>query len=324
MRVTVVVPLYNKVKYVQRCLASIAAQTIQDFEAIIVDDGSTDGGAAIAESYGDPRFRVVRQANAGPGEARNLGIAQALGEYTAFLDADDKWLPLFLERNIPYLDKYPEALCVSGGSIHFPEGLPCKARWTPRGIVEGLHTVSPATPVPLFTAMVAYMTPSMTLARTEALRRWGGFYGGGCRFAEDAMLWLKFLLNGSVYLHFDPLTEFHKEASTLSRNYQGPRPVEPYLCDPEALRTSCRPELRPLLESFLTSNACKTACMLGYWGEWRRARELVRRFVKPGDWKKPLFAAALLSGTPLGGLAGSVLRRVAPRREKPVPAAAKE
>src|SRR6185312_7639068 len=93
--VSVVLPLYNKAPFITRALDSIAAQTYRNFEAIIVDDGSTDGSGDIAASYPDPRFRVIRQTNAGPGAARNRGVDEAKGEVLAFLDADDEWLPGF-------------------------------------------------------------------------------------------------------------------------------------------------------------------------------------------------------------------------------------
>jgi glycosyltransferase involved in cell wall biosynthesis len=91
MRVSVIVPLFNKAKYIERALRSITAQALSDFEVIVVDDGSTDGGARIAESHPDPRFRLIRQPNAGPGAARNHGAAEARAPYLAFLDADDAW-----------------------------------------------------------------------------------------------------------------------------------------------------------------------------------------------------------------------------------------
>src|SRR5688572_26009031 len=96
--VTVVVPLYNKQQYVTRALASIEKQTYQDFEVIIIDDGSTDCGADMARAFctHDARFRVVSQSNAGPGAARNRGIELARGRFVAFLDADDEWLPDYL------------------------------------------------------------------------------------------------------------------------------------------------------------------------------------------------------------------------------------
>ena len=69
-RVSVVVPLYQKAATIRRCLASIASQSYPGFEAIVVDDGSTDGGGAAVAALADPRFRLVRQPNAGPGAAR--------------------------------------------------------------------------------------------------------------------------------------------------------------------------------------------------------------------------------------------------------------
>ncbi|MGW6278981.1 glycosyltransferase family 2 protein [Kribbella sp. NPDC055071] len=90
-RLSVVVPFYNVGDYIGDCLDSIARQTWTDFEAILVDDGSPDDSAVIAKDFctRDPRFRIVQQANAGPGPARDTGIAEATGEYLAFVDGDD-------------------------------------------------------------------------------------------------------------------------------------------------------------------------------------------------------------------------------------------
>jgi len=310
MRVSVIVPLYNKAKYIGTCLNSVAAQGLQDFEVLVVDDGSTDGGARIAETWPDRRFRVIRQANAGPGAARNRGIREARGEYVAFLDADDCWLPDFLETNVGLLDENPSAACVSGGWIDYPAGAPSSRPWSTRGISQGLHRISAGTPVRLLAVMVTYMTPPTTLVRAAVLREVGGFHEDGCRFAEDTALWLKLLLNFPVYHHLQPLTELHREASELSGNYTGPRPIEPFLSNPRALDELCPRELRPLLTRFHALRACKTACMLGYWGEWRKAGRLVSRFVSLRDWRTPLFLPALAAGTPLGALVGHLLRAV--------------
>src|SRR5687767_12772807 len=94
--VSVIVPLYNKGPYVRRMLDSISAQTFSDFELIVVDDGSTDDGPVQVDRHPDRRIRMVRQANAGPGAARNRGISEASGELIAFLDADDEWLREYL------------------------------------------------------------------------------------------------------------------------------------------------------------------------------------------------------------------------------------
>jgi glycosyltransferase involved in cell wall biosynthesis len=100
LKVSIIIPLYNKAPYVRRALDSIAAQSLSDFEVIVIDDGSTDDGAAIVTGYPDARYRLIRQANAGPGAARNTGIAQSRGEFIAFLDADDEWLPTYLDESV--------------------------------------------------------------------------------------------------------------------------------------------------------------------------------------------------------------------------------
>lgn len=102
IKVSVVIPVYNGGECLRECLDSVAAQTLADMEIICVDDGSTDDTPAILADRAarDPRFRVVRQENAGPGVARNTGMAQATGEYLIFLDADDWFEPDFLETMV--------------------------------------------------------------------------------------------------------------------------------------------------------------------------------------------------------------------------------
>jgi CDP-glycerol glycerophosphotransferase len=90
-RVSVVVPVYNVAAYLEECLSSLAQQTIDDLEVVMVDDGSTDESPEIAAGFAarDGRFRLVQQENAGLGAARNTGVAQATGEFVAFVDSDD-------------------------------------------------------------------------------------------------------------------------------------------------------------------------------------------------------------------------------------------
>jgi glycosyltransferase involved in cell wall biosynthesis len=91
MKVSVIVPVYNAGKYLKRCLDSIKAQNFEDFEVILVDDGSTDNSNEICAEYcvNDKRFRVVVQDNSGPDIARKTGVSQAIGDYIMFVDADD-------------------------------------------------------------------------------------------------------------------------------------------------------------------------------------------------------------------------------------------
>jgi CDP-glycerol glycerophosphotransferase len=90
-RISVVLPVYNVAGYLPECLESVAAQTVRDLEVIVVDDGSTDASAEIAERFAerDPRFRLIHQGNGGLGSARNTGAAAAGGDFLAFVDSDD-------------------------------------------------------------------------------------------------------------------------------------------------------------------------------------------------------------------------------------------
>jgi glycosyltransferase involved in cell wall biosynthesis len=108
-KITVVIPLYNKAPYIQRALDSVLTQTRLPDEIIVVDDGSTDGGAEIVENIGHPLIRLVRQENQGRWFATNRGITKATGELIATLDADDAWKPRFLEVVLSLREKYPFA-----------------------------------------------------------------------------------------------------------------------------------------------------------------------------------------------------------------------
>lgn len=104
-RVSVIVPAYNAAEHIGEALDSVARQTVSDWEIVVCDDGSSDQTAAVAASFGE-RVRVVRNAtNMGLASARNLAIGQARGQLLALLDADDVWLPHYLERQLALLDQ---------------------------------------------------------------------------------------------------------------------------------------------------------------------------------------------------------------------------
>src|SRR5262249_13181427 len=95
---SVVIPVYNRADTLSRVLRSVLAQTFQDFEIVVVDDGSKDDPKSVCDSFHDPRIRYLRQENRGGGAARNAGIDAARGRFVAFLDSDDEFLPQHLER----------------------------------------------------------------------------------------------------------------------------------------------------------------------------------------------------------------------------------
>lgn len=114
--VTIIVPMYQAEGTIECALTSVAHQTYDNWECVVVDDGSTDGGFFLAKhvAESDPRFRVVRQANAGRGVARNIGLSEARGEFVCFLDADDALAPTFLEQTVSFGVRTGADLVITG------------------------------------------------------------------------------------------------------------------------------------------------------------------------------------------------------------------
>jgi len=106
---TVIIPLFNKAEHILRTLKSVAWQKYPAAEIIVVDDGSTDEGALLVKQANIKNVTLVHQANQGVSAARNNGVALASHEYIAFLDADDQWLPLFLDEVARLINKFPQA-----------------------------------------------------------------------------------------------------------------------------------------------------------------------------------------------------------------------
>lgn len=107
-KVSVIIPAYNAITYLPETLENLLNQTYDDFEAIVINDGSTDGTFEWVSQIKDARVRSISQANQGLAGARNTGINNAKGEYIAFIDADDLWEPSKLEKQVKILDEHPQ------------------------------------------------------------------------------------------------------------------------------------------------------------------------------------------------------------------------
>jgi glycosyltransferase involved in cell wall biosynthesis len=121
---SVVIPVYNQARTLPATIASVRAQDFAGFEAIIVDDGSTDGGVTEAVLGGDPRLRIVRQANAGTGGASNRGMAEARHDWIAIVAGDDLWLPDHLSELDRVRRAFPDAGLIGTVSHRVAEGAP--------------------------------------------------------------------------------------------------------------------------------------------------------------------------------------------------------
>ncbi len=120
---SVVVPLYNKELFIRRTVESVLSQSYQDFELIVVDDGSTDASIDVLAKVNDPRMRVVSQTNGGEGAARNCGMREASQPWIALLDADDYWFPDHLAELARLIELFPEAGMVATSFIEGEEWL---------------------------------------------------------------------------------------------------------------------------------------------------------------------------------------------------------
>ena len=110
--VSVIIPLYNKASWVERCVQSVISQTYKNIEILIVNDGSTDNSREVVAAIDDPGITIIDKPNGGVSSARNLGIEKANGEYIAFLDADDEWKPKHLEVLLAGFEQFKDAILV--------------------------------------------------------------------------------------------------------------------------------------------------------------------------------------------------------------------
>lgn len=115
---SVVIPTYNRAHYLKKTLESVLAQDCQDFEIIVVDDGSTDDTTQVLESFGD-KIRVFHQQNQGPGVARNLAVKNSTGEYIACLDSDDLWFPWTLTTYVRIIKENNRPTLIAGTLVYF-------------------------------------------------------------------------------------------------------------------------------------------------------------------------------------------------------------
>lgn len=259
-KVSVVVPLYNKRRYIGRALESVLSQTMGDLEVVVVDDGSTDGGADAAAALGDERVRLVRQDNRGPGAARNRGVEASCGRYLAFLDADDEYLPEYLGASTKMLDANDDCVASVSGHYRGLNKLDARSLWPRLSLSEGRVRIPPGSPLEALRSQVNMMATCSVVCRREAFTRHGGFYAArGCTWGEDSYLWLQLLMNYPLCRDLRPLSWYHYEVGELFANRNGACPPEPAVLRPEPLRLACPGEYRSLLDSYLGYLAAEAA-----------------------------------------------------------------
>jgi len=214
-RVSVIIPAYNAALLIRRCIESVLSQVGGfSIEVIIVDDGSTDDTIALVRQLGETRISVICQENQGPAMARNRGLERATGEYVAFLDADDYWMPEFLKHTVTFLESTPMAVAVSGGQIH---RIPNKADVImPRCLSDGSYADGPTVLNDFFAfwAEHNHVCTGAVLMRTEVARQTGG-QRREFRICEDLEFWAYLATFGRW--GFMPEVLFVSDGGTITR-----------------------------------------------------------------------------------------------------------
>ena len=209
--VSIIIPSYNHAHYLSHTLRSVLVQTYDDWEAIIVDDGSTDDTSAVVAQFADPRVRYIHQQNRGLPAARNAGIAAAQGSYLAFLDADDEWEPDFLARCTAVLERNAEAAgvytghhyCDETGLILPQSSVPCvPADQLRRRLLEG-----------------GFFPPCAVVVRADAVREAGLFDTSlAGRGVEDWDLWLRITRRHPMLALPEPIARYRVHPGSMSTN----------------------------------------------------------------------------------------------------------
>lgn len=187
--ISIVIPLYNKEKQIANTLQTVLNQTFQNFEIVIVNDGSTDNSVEEVEKIKDSRIRIINQKNSGVSAARNRGIEETIYDLIAFLDADDEWKPEYLETQYNLFLKYPEC-SVFAVNYEFKNSKGKKTSTRINrlpflgedGILSNYFEVASHSHPPLWTSAV--------LVKKVAIKNIGGF-PIGIKSGEDLLTWAK-------------------------------------------------------------------------------------------------------------------------------------
>lgn len=287
-RVSVVIPAYNAADTLGDALDSVFDQTFTDHEVIVVDDGSTDSTRDVLRARGE-RIRVLTKANEGrPSTTRNLGARAARGEYLAFLDADDRWRPEKLARQVAVLDRNPAVgLVYSGTAITDNEGR----------IVRTTHP-SPGGRGRIYPLLCVrnIMVGSSAMARRQAVAE-AGWFDESLTSIENWDLWIRIARRWEIDFVDEPLTLYRVHTGNRSANVELRRRNIFRVLDKHHDAGDRSPEARKLRrEAYF--NAYYTVLGMGYFDRLEMgaaAKALTRAFlIKPRADVARLLAASLL------------------------------
>ena len=206
MKFSVIIPLYNKAPYVKKALETVCAQTYRDYEIIVINDGSTDNSAMIAEEYLNGvegiSYKILFQQNAGVSAARNSGVATSSGDYIAFLDADDWWEPTYLEKMAQLIEDYPEAGLYACNYVYYKPGKTHVALNIPTGYINYPKAYYESNAMPIWTGAA--------IISRKVFDEMGEFLVG-IKLGEDFLLWAKTAMHYPVAFQNEALAWYNND-----------------------------------------------------------------------------------------------------------------
>ncbi len=253
---SVVIPLYNKEATIERAIKSVLNQIVQDFEIIVVNDGSTDNGPDVVSKINDDRIRLIDQKNQGVSAARNKGINVTKYDLIAFLDADDEWLSEFLETirrmilNHPACALYATRYFLKAPSGNQQPALVCALANKFEGILENYFKIATNSNPPVWSSAVC--------VRKNVLLSIGGF-PIGIAAGEDLLTWAKIAVNYKISYSMKCLAVFYLEDIT---NYGFKKPRTDFNDNRVGIA----------LEKLVKDNEKSNPCIRRYCAFWYRMR----------------------------------------------------
>jgi glycosyltransferase involved in cell wall biosynthesis len=271
---SIIIPVYNKVRFIKETINSVLAQTFTDFELIIINDGSTDGSEKAITAFIDPRIKYFTQQNQGVSAARNLGISKASADYITFLDADDIWNLEFLEEMRQLIRDYPSEKVYSAAIETESAGRIIPAKYS-LDITKGIQVVN------YFTASLreTIICTSCAVFHREVFETAGDF-DKTLKSGEDTDLWIRIGLRYNVVFNPKILARYVYSEDSLSKRTVSDIDLDKY--------SAAEPENKDL-QNFLDLNRFSLAIKAKLSGEKARSRALASRInLKHLSFKKQL------------------------------------
>jgi glycosyltransferase involved in cell wall biosynthesis len=298
-RVSVIIPSFNRGHCIAGSVESVLAQTFQDLEVIVVDDGSTDNTQEVLAHFGD-RIRVIRQENGGVSAARNAGVRAARARWIAFQDSDDSWRPEKLQKQIECLERYQGQLCFTRSETENGEKLEDIGEIASTCIDAGVYRVEQAAAIDSVSSARCHPLLQTSVIARELLERVGNF-DTSLSAAEDTLLIFN-LAFFSGFLYVDqPLVVIHRGSSgSLTYDLKPESAARRYASYMRVQATmywrllETYPEKAPVTRrnlAYFISRRAELACVAR---QWNVARALAKDcFALAGDWRTRIRGALI-------------------------------